>query len=76
MTKDEWKDEFGSNLKSLMHETRLSSSDLAEAIGVSKSSIEKYLSGDRIPTATVIINMAYELGCDLDDLIDFGQQIE
>lgn len=76
MTETEWMDIFRRNLIELMIERGYSQGDLAESIGVSDSTISRYLNGERIPSLKSILNLTYELDVSLDDLIDFGDRIE
>ena len=80
MTELEWVEEFRNNLAYFMNEAGYSKADLAEEIGVSKSTVSRYLSEDAlkclVPKATTIVNIAYALDCDIGDLIDFDERIE
>ena len=76
MTEVEWLDIFGDNLKDLMEERGYNQSNLAEATGLSQNAISQYINKTRIPTIRAIINLAYELDCDISDFIDFGDSIE
>ena len=60
----------------MMDEAGISQSELAEATGLSISTINRYLSKQRLPGIKAILNISYELDCDLYDLIDFGSRIE
>lgn len=76
MTKDKWLTYFGSNLESLMREKNVTQTELAKASKISQATINRYLTGDRFPNTKAIINLSYALGCDLMDLIDFGEMID
>lgn len=75
ISEQEWLDIFGDNLRSMMDEYRYSQKELAEVTGLSQSTICKYINKQQMPTIKAIINLSYELGCDLYDLIDFGSKI-
>ena len=76
MTECEWIDIFRRNLHELMAERGYFQSDLAEAAGLSQTTISRYLNGDRMPNLRSIINLSYELDVDVSELIDFGDRIE
>lgn len=75
MSEFEWLSIFGDNLKSLLKEAGMTQEELANATGLSKSTISRYIHKEQIPTIRAIINISYELDCDLNDLIDFGDRI-
>lgn len=49
---------------------------LADASGTTKVAIGYYLDAQKTPGFKAIINLAYALGCSIEDLIDFGEQIQ
>ena len=75
MTYLEWIDIFNDNLKSLMKEKNISVKELANEIDVSQQCIYGYLQKRYIPSAVVILNIAYALDCNVSDLIDFGDRV-
>lgn len=76
MSEQEWLEIFGDNLPSILEEYGLSQRDLADEIGVSESTISKYIHKKQIPSIKAIVNMVYALDIEFDDLIDFGSPIE
>lgn len=76
MTELEWLINFGDNLKSMMHESGMSQSDLSKESGLSKSMISRFIRKETIPSLKSVINLAYALDCNINDLIDFGEQID
>lgn len=76
MTEHEWIDIFGSNLESMMNEYGWTQRELAEATGLTQATISNYIHKRRMPTIKAIINLSYVLGCDLYDLIDFGERLD
>ena len=76
MTEIEWLEMFGQRLKEKLKKADMTQQELANATGLSKSSISRYISGTRMPTARAIINICWELEIDTGDLIDFGELIE
>lgn len=68
---------FGANLKKLREDARLSQEQLAEAIGVSKSTIGMYEQGKRMPnTNTILKDIASYFGVSIDYLVGFQQDAE
>lgn len=75
MSEVEWLRRFSSSLKDMLKDARMSQRELADATGLSESAISKYVNGQQIPTVRAIVNICYELACNTDDLIDFGERI-
>ena len=76
MSEQEWLEIFGDNLQSILEEYGLSQRDLADEIGVSESTISKYIHKKQMPNIKAIVNIVYALDIEFDDLIDFGSPIE
>ena len=72
----EWIETFRINLIELMQERGYTQRDLAESTGLGEGTISRYLNGMRMPTVKSIVNLSYELGVDVADLVDFGDRIE
>lgn len=68
--------EFGQNLKEAMDTAEMNARDLAIEIAVGESTISRYINGTRLPDLLTLVNIAYALACDLDDLIDVSEMIE
>lgn len=63
---------FGSNLKKLREDSHLSQEQLADIIGVSKSTIGMYEQGKRMPnTNTILKDIASYFGVTIDYLVGF-----
>ena len=73
MTKEEWLDNFSDNLKYLIYEEGTSQRQLSVDSGVSVGMISEYINKIATPSVFAIINMAYSLDVEIDDLIDFGE---
>ena len=69
MSEVEFIDIFGDNLRSLMEEHGYSQRELARASGISHVTISRYLNKERMPTAKSLVNLAFTLECDLDELV-------
>lgn len=75
MSEVEWLKKFGKTLSDMLKDARMTQRELADATGLSESAISNYVNGKQIPTVRAIINICYELGCNADDLIDFGERV-
>lgn len=75
MSEFEWINMFGDRLKSLLDDAWMSQKELAEATGLSETTISRYINKQQLPTVRAIINIAYELDCSIDDLVDFGETV-
>lgn len=75
MSEQEWIDIFGDNLITIMRDYKYTQRDLADALGVSESTISRYIKKQVAPSIFTIINMSYTLGCTIDELVDFGDRI-
>lgn len=63
---------FGANLKKLREDAHLSQEQLADAIGVSKSTIGMYEQGKRMPnTNTILKDIASYFGVSIDYLVGY-----
>ena len=69
MTEKEYMREIGINISYYMREANMSQSSLARATGISQSTISRYISGEAMPSIKNITNIAYELCCDISDLL-------
>lgn len=76
MSELEWMDIFGDNLKSLLEEQWMSQQELADATGISKSTISKYIHKQCMPSVAALVNIAYALNCEIDDILYFGDRLE
>lgn len=59
-----------------MEEKGISQSELAHILDVSEATVSRYLNEKQTPTMDVVVNMAYELGVTVDELIDFGEPVD
>lgn len=75
MTQDEWKHIFSDNLVALLKERKMSQAQLVKDSGVSAGMISEYINKRSVPGLPAIINIAYALDINVDELIDFGDRI-
>ena len=76
MTQDEWKFMFGENLDSILKDRNMSQKELAKMCDISQGMISDYINGFRAANIFAIINIAYVLDVDIDELVDVGDYIE
>lgn len=76
MSELEWIDIFGDNLLDMLRENKMSQRELADATGLAESAISNYIHKRRAPNFKAIVNIAYAMNCSMDELIDFGDQID
>lgn len=75
MSEQEWINIFGDNLRDILKEYGYTQRDLADAIGVTESTISRYINKQRMPTVPILINMSMELGINLEEFAVFGDRI-
>lgn len=75
MSEMEWIDIFGDNLRDILIEQGYSQEDFADAIGVSRVTVNKYLNKQQMPSLKSAINMSLELGITMDELFLFDGRI-
>lgn len=75
MSELEWLNIFGDNLREMLADANMTQGELADEAGLTEATISRYINKQRVPTLRAIINIAYALNCDTDELIDFGDSI-
>ena len=65
---------FGENLKMLRTGQNLTQQQLATRLGVAKSVVSYYESGDRFPSYDVLVKIAYTFHTTTDYLLDIQRQ--
>ena len=61
---------FGKNLLKVLEEKHVTQQQLADAIGISNVSVNRYISGERNPSAETVAKMAQALGVSTDTLLE------
>ena len=60
---------FKNNLKNLIEKSNLNNNQLSIKLGISRSTISKYLNGTREPSLETIEKLTEALNCSYDDLL-------
>lgn len=76
MSEMQWMNIFAGNLVDIMEERGYNQEQLAEATGISQASISRYIRKKQMPNVKAIVNIAYAMDCEVEELIDFGDTIE
>ncbi len=77
MTVFELMEDIGINIEHFLNERGMKQKQLADKVGVSKSTISAYINGERLPSIVTLINICYALDCEIEDLIIlYGDEIE
>ena len=74
MTEQEWRRRFSIKLSILIRKSNITRRELADKANICGSSLSFYLSCKKTPNFRSVINLAYALGCTIEELIDFGEQ--
>lgn len=75
MSEQEWINCFGEAVVVRLHEMNMTQRDLAIATGLSDAAISYYVRKIKMPSPKAIVNIAYALDMDFNDLMDFGDTI-
>lgn len=75
MTEQEWMDVFGDNLRDILVEYGYTQEDFADVIGSTRSTVNRYLNKQQMPSLKNAINMSLELGIPMDELFLFDGRI-
>lgn len=77
MTEQEWRKEFARRLLKIKHNNKdYDQKELAEASGISESTISHYMKGTRTPKGDNIVKLAKALECTTDELMMVDEKIE
>lgn len=75
MTKAQWCRKFSEKVQKLMGYRGFSQRELARIAKIPENTLSRYLSGQRIPRADQIVNIAKALDCTVSELIQFGEMV-
>ena len=73
VNKYEWSMEFCRRLKELLEDREMTQRELATRIGVTEVTVSRYVSGERIPKAPTVLEIARAVNCPVEVLIDFNK---
>ena len=77
MTEQEWRKEFARRLLKIKHNNKdYDQKELAEASGISESTISHYMKGARTPKGENLVRLAKALDCTVDKRIMVDEIIE
>lgn len=60
---------FGRNLYIMLHDKKMTTSDLANKVGITRQAISAYTSGKRNPSAEALVAISNALGVTVDELV-------
>lgn len=69
MSEYEFIDIFADNLRDIMCEENISQSELAKRSLLDRTTVNRYLSKERMPSLKAVVNIAHVLNCSIEDLI-------
>lgn len=69
MTEQRWMRDFGEFLGDVLEERRISRGVLGKAIGVDRSTISRYISGEIMPSLKNFYNICFALDIDPRDIL-------
>lgn len=72
----EWLNIFGDNLRELIADRGMSRKEVSDEANLSVTTLSEYLNKRKAPSVRSIVNLAYVLDCDVNELIDFGDTID
>ena len=75
MREKDWRRIFVLRLGVQLRRNNMTQRELAKRIGVTPSAVSHFLSGERRPDITTIVNMAHAFNCTVADLVDVGEEI-
>ena len=71
LTSEEWAKEFGYKLKRAIHLAGYTQEEVANELGASRATINRYVNGRLVPTYVTIRDLAKLLRCEVDTLANF-----
>lgn len=76
MTELEFIDIFGDNLRDLLIEIGINQNQLSKETGISRTTINRYVNKQLMPSLKNVINICYCFDCNIDDLIPTYDKIK
>ena len=75
MTEQEWINIFADNLRDILKEYGYTQDEFADSINATRSTINRYLNKQQMPSLKNAINMSLELGISMDELFIFDSRV-
>lgn len=76
MTKKEWINHFGDNIKKIIDESGMTKKEIAEKTYLTESAISRYINKKRVPSVKAVVNLSVVLGVSIKELIGFANHVE
>lgn len=76
MTEKTWRKLFALRLQELIERQGLTMNLLSAISGIGEPAIYRYTHCLRTPKVTTALKLAYTLGVDISELIDFGEKVD
>lgn len=67
LTDEEWGRSFKTRLRKIMDRNMITQEELAERLGLSRRTINRYVNGETVPTALMLNKISRALKCPLDE---------
>lgn len=75
MSETEWMRTFGDNLRDMLEDAQMTQRELADEIGVTQATVNRYIHGQVMPSVKSLVNICHVLDATLDDILYFGDKI-
>lgn len=75
MTRDKWSTMFAARIRSRLDYMRMTNSEFCKKLDIDYKKYNRWISGEQIPKATEIVNIAKVLNCSVSWLIDYNDRI-
>lgn len=66
---------IGRNLKDVLDDALMTQKELSDETGISEPTISRYIRGESMPSLKNIMNIAYVMECDLNELIPYDEKV-
>lgn len=67
LSDEEWEMSFRKRLRQRLSRSRITQEELADRLGVSRITINRYINGQTIPSALMLKKISLVLGCDINE---------
>ena len=66
---------IGRNLKDVLDDALMTQRELSDETGINESTISRYIRGESMPSLKNIMNIAYVMECDLNELVPCDEKV-